>query len=104
MVAVGHGGGLGKFEKRGRVITGDVSIPVGVCDPLSNILNVPGCVVQYRNILTSASIIGGHSGSPVLNDSGKVVGVVSTGTPEGIGGIVAVSYLHELLEQLPKSK
>lgn len=58
------------------------------------------CVRSYEAQATTCNILPGNSGSPVVNEDGKVVGVAFAGREDGPGRgyIVPLSYVQKFLE------
>jgi hypothetical protein len=55
------------------------------------------CIMDVEEEVTSAMIVPGSSGGPVVNASGDLVGVVSTGDGH-FGGLVTMNDIHRFLK------
>lgn len=65
--------------------------------PLEDLLNAMSCVKFVDSIMTNNFSLPGNSGSPVLNESGKVVGVLFAGDGLSTSLIVPLDQINEFL-------
>lgn len=69
----------------------------GECKYLNGKQSIFGCIEFFESYVSSVKTAGGNSGSPVVNGSGDVVGVLFAGTQAGYSAIVPISYLKDLV-------
>lgn len=64
------------------------------------------CIRKYYSSLTTIPILGGSSGSPILNSYGNVVGVAFAGSPMGNNWakVVPVDFIKKFLYSYTKGK
>lgn len=56
------------------------------------------CIEIYHSMMTTAKVVPGSSGGPVLNDKEQLIGIVSISNQIGFSGMVTIQDIHAFLK------
>lgn len=101
-----HGAGLATYKTEGVLIEErDIMVFIGFLEPekcsgskykIIDTFLGGACVMDVREMATTALTVPGSSGGMVVNDSGELVGVVSAGGG-GMGWLVTLDHIRSFL-------